>query len=155
LAGVAADRHRRLEALLAATEAVSPTTMTDAVLRTLARMVPAMRPSGERVARAVGMPRRRLHERLVAEGTRYSELLADVRCELARQLLEDTRLPASEIAATLHYSSPGAFSRAFKDWTGRTPRSVRAAAAGDAVRRQRKQSVNEARTQVRPGQTLT
>lgn len=133
VAGAGTDEHGRLEALLAATEAANPTSTTDAVLRALARMVPAMRPSGERVAKAVGMSRRRLHERLAAEGTRYSELLADVRCEIARQLLEGTRLPAADIAATLHYSSPGSFSRAFKDWTGRTPRSVRAA-AGPSIR---------------------
>ncbi len=106
---------------------------TDAVLRTLARLVPASRPSVERVATAVGVSQRRLHERLAAEGTRYSDLLADVRCEIARQLLEDTHLPAGDIAATLHYSSPGAFSRAFKEWTGETPRSVRAIARRPAV----------------------
>lgn len=128
LAGASEDEHRRLASLLASSEAANPTSTTDLVLRTLARMVPAMHPSGERVAIAVGMPRRRLHERLAAEGTRYSDLLADVRCEIARQLLEGTRLPAGDIAATLHYSSPGAFSRAFKEWTGKTPRSVRAAA---------------------------
>ena len=51
----------------------------------------------------------------------YSELLADIRCEIARQLLEGTHMPAGEIATALHYSSPGAFSRAFRAWTGVTP----------------------------------
>jgi AraC-like DNA-binding protein len=153
LAGSSNDEHRRLEALLATSEAASPTSTTDVVLRTLARMVPAMRPSGERVAIAVGVSRRRLHERLAAEGTRYSDLLADVRCEIARQLLEGTRLPAGDIAATLHYSSPGAFSRAFKEWTGRTPRSVRAAAGRRAPLRRtnvRRASQDGRNQQIRP-----
>ena len=56
-------------------------------------------------------------------------LLEDLRCELARQLLEESRLPIGEIAATLHYSKPGAFSRAFRGWTGKTPRAWRLAAS--------------------------
>ncbi len=41
-------------------------------------------------------------------------------------------MPIGEIAATLHYSRPGAFSRAFKGWTGKTPRQWRAAAGRPA-----------------------
>jgi AraC-like DNA-binding protein len=128
VAGASAGEQGRLRALLAESDAAVANSMTEAVLRTLTRMVFAYRPSTDRVATAVGMTRRRLHERLAAEGTRYSDLLADVRCEIARQLLMETRLPAGDVAATLHYSSPGAFSRAFKEWTGTTPRALRATA---------------------------
>jgi AraC-like DNA-binding protein len=128
VAGATAGEHLRLQALLAESDAAIANSMTDVVLRTLTRMVFASRPSADRVAMAVGMTRRRLHERLAAEGCRYSDLLADVRCEIARQLLVETRLPAGDVAATLHYSSPGAFSRAFKEWTGTTPRALRATA---------------------------
>jgi AraC-like DNA-binding protein len=44
---------------------------------------------------------------------------------VAQQLLRDTRLPAAEIAAILRYSNPGAFSRAFRGWSGETPRQWR------------------------------
>ena len=71
------------------------------------------------------MQPRRLRERLEAEGSSVKGLLEDLRYELARQLLEESRLPIGEIAATLQYSKPGAFSRAFKGWTGRTPRQWR------------------------------
>jgi AraC-like DNA-binding protein len=64
-------------------------------------------------------------ERLEAEGSSVKELLADLRCELARQLLEESHMPIGDIASTLHYSKPGAFSRAFKGWTGKTPRQWR------------------------------
>ncbi|MFO1407779.1 MAG: AraC family transcriptional regulator [Steroidobacteraceae bacterium] len=125
LAGASFDGQVRLEALLAESAAVTANSMTDAVLRAITRMVFASRPSADRVAMAFGLTRRRLNDRLAAEGTTYSDLLADVRCEIARQLLTETRLPAGDIAATLHYSSPGAFSRAFKEWTGSTPRELR------------------------------
>jgi len=39
-------------------------------------------------------------------------------------------MPAIEIAAALHYTTPSAFSRAFSHWAGGTnPRRVRTAAA--------------------------
>jgi AraC-like DNA-binding protein len=128
VAGASVGEQGRLRALVAASEAVTAKSMADAVLRTITRMVFTSRPTADSVAIAVGMSRRRLHERLAAEGTTYSDLLADVRHEIARQLLVDTRLPAAAIAATLHYASPGAFSRAFKEWTGTTPRALRATA---------------------------
>ena len=126
LAGASIGGQVRLQALLAESDAVTAKSMTDAVLRTITRMMFASRPSADRVAMAVGMTRRRLSECLAAEGTTYSDLLADVRCEIACQLLVETRLPAGDVAATLHYSSPGAFSRAFKEWTGMLPRALRA-----------------------------
>ena len=84
-----------------------------------------MPPSTDRVAQVLGIKPRRLRERLEAEGSSVKELLEDLRCELARQLLENSRMPIAEIAATLHYSKPGAFSRAFKGWTGKTPQQWR------------------------------
>jgi AraC-like DNA-binding protein len=49
-----------------------------------------------------------------------------VRYEIARQLLEGTRLPLAEIAATLGYSDPSAFTRAFRRWSGHAPAAWRA-----------------------------
>jgi AraC-like DNA-binding protein len=138
VAGAGAGERARLRALLAESNAATANSMTDAVLRTLSRTIFAARPTADSVAMAVGMTRRRLHERLAAEGTRYSDLLADVRCEIARQLLLETRLPAGDVAATLHYSSPGAFSRAFKEWTGTTPRALRATAGRQSITCQRR-----------------
>jgi len=61
------------------------------------------------------------------------------RFEVARQLLNESDMPAGEIAAVLHYSDASAFSRAFKDWSGTAPREwrqeVRRASAGAATGR--------------------
>ncbi|MGL6224237.1 MAG: helix-turn-helix domain-containing protein, partial [Steroidobacteraceae bacterium] len=115
----------RLLALAAELDAARPATATELTMRALTRMVIAMPPSSNKVAAALGISPRRLRERLEAEGSSVKGLLEDLRCELARQLLEESRLPIGEIAATLHYSKPGAFSRAFKAWTGKTPREWR------------------------------
>lgn len=120
------ESRSRVERMIADIEHAQPDTATEQVVRVLARTVMTEPPSGPQVAAALGISQRRLHERLAAEGTSYSSLLADVRCEIARQLLEGTRMPAGEIATTLHYGSPGAFSRAFKAWTGVSPRELRA-----------------------------
>lgn len=148
LAGAPRDEQRRIEALRMHTGTVEDASTVNRVLRALARMVPAMRPSGERVARTLGISRRSLHNRLAAEGTCYSALLADLRCEIARQLLEDTRLPTGDIAETLHYASPGAFSRAFRAWTGSTPRAVRQRARARRTA-QRNQPVSDSPPQIR------
>ncbi len=38
--------------------------------------------------------------------------------EIARQLLENTDMPMTEIAATLDYSDASAFTHAFRGWSG-------------------------------------
>jgi AraC-like DNA-binding protein len=95
---------------------------------TLTQVLIEAPPSVDRVARLLGVSVRTLNRRLAREGTNFTALLEDARSSLARQLLRDTRLPAIEIAATLHYTTPSAFSRAFKGWNrGVSPRRARQA----------------------------
>lgn len=127
VAGADPVARTRLLALAAELDTARPATATELTIRALTRMIIAMPPSTDKVAEVLGIKPRRLRERLEAEGSSVKELLQDLRCELARQLLEESRLPIGEIAATLHYSKPGAFSRAFKGWTRRTPQAWRKA----------------------------
>lgn len=78
------------------------------------------------VAHELGLHPRSLGRRLQATGTSFQALLDEMRAQLARQLLEDTRLPVGRIAASVGYRDPTVFARAFRRWTGRTPRSYRA-----------------------------
>jgi AraC-like DNA-binding protein len=128
VAGADPAAKTRLLALAAELDAARPASATEQTIRALSRMLIATPPSSEKVAEVLGIKSRRLRERLEVEGSSVKGLLDDLRCELARQLLEESRLPIGEIAATLHYSRPGAFSRAFKGWTGKTPRAWRKAA---------------------------
>ena len=79
----------------------------------------------EDVADLLVMNRRTLSRRLRGTGTSYSVIANEVRFETARQLLEDTTVPLSQIAAALGYSEASAFARAFKRWSGKTPTSWR------------------------------
>ena len=77
------------------------------------------------VAKRLGVSDRTLHRRLADEGTSHSELLDEARRERAMILLADRSLSAAEISFLLGYSEPGAFFRAFKRWTGKTPGAYR------------------------------
>jgi AraC-like DNA-binding protein len=106
----------------------APVALGDRVRDALAAMVIGDKPSVDRVAQHLGTTRRTLHRRLAKEGGTFHALVQQVRCHLAQLLLADTRMPLGEIAATLDYSEPAAFSRAFRHWTGTTPSAFRAAA---------------------------
>ncbi|MBN2741261.1 MAG: helix-turn-helix transcriptional regulator [Rhodobacteraceae bacterium] len=54
-----------------------------------------------------------------------SEMLQERRLYEARELLRDTKIPVKEIAASLGYTSPAYFTRAFHAKTGKTPISFR------------------------------
>lgn len=81
----------------------------------------------EAVALRLNMHPRTLVRRLNEAGTTYQALLDDMRAQIAKQLLHDTRSPVSRIAASLGFSDPTVFTRAFRRWTGLSPRQFRAA----------------------------
>jgi AraC-like DNA-binding protein len=77
------------------------------------------------VAGQIGLTARTLQDRLKDEGTSYSEVLETARRELAHRYLREDQLSVPDIALLLGYSEASAFHRAFKRWTGLTPRQYR------------------------------
>jgi AraC-like DNA-binding protein len=77
------------------------------------------------VAGRLGLHERTLGRRLQAAGTTFRQLLDDTRADVAKQLLHDTRSPIARIAESLGYTDATAFTRAFRGWTGMTPREFR------------------------------
>jgi AraC-like DNA-binding protein len=76
----------------------------------------------DNLAMSVATLRRRLDE----EGTSHTEILDEVRHELAKGYLRDPRLAISEIAFMLGFAHVAAFYKAFRRWTsGGTPASFR------------------------------
>jgi AraC-like DNA-binding protein len=59
-----------------------------------------------------------LRRRLEEEGSTYSNLIDEVRFDLARSYLCDSRVSIREISFLLGYSQSKAFYTAFKRWTG-------------------------------------
>ena len=89
------------------------------------------------VAARLRLSRRTLQRRLAAEGTSIEALREEVRRELAVRHLE-RGLPIAEVSYLLGYAEPSVFHRAFRRWTGLTPRAFRAGAAVPPPRRRRR-----------------
>lgn len=82
-------------------------------------------PNCKKVAEKLHMSESTLHRRLIKEGTGYQYLLDQVRFILAKEYLQETNLPASEIGFLLGYSNPANFRRSFKRWSGHSPSKLR------------------------------
>jgi AraC-like DNA-binding protein len=78
------------------------------------------------IAQLFSMHRRTLHRHLQAEGHTFRQVADAVRFELACELLENTDMALSQLAAALQYSELSAFTRAFRRWSGQAPSSWRA-----------------------------
>ncbi len=120
-------RHAALDAQLRAAVQAQNAPLSDKVQRALHRMIFAGTDSAAHLAHFFGLHERALRRRLADEGTSLQQIGRQTRFDLAAQLLRDTRLPAAQIAAALHYSDAAAFTRAFKRWAGATPIAWRAA----------------------------
>ena len=98
---------------------------TSALRRAIRDLLPNGYPTLEAVATTVGTSRRTLQRRLGQADSSYSELVDDVRLELARRLLGDRTTEITQIAGRIGFANPSGFSRAFRRWTGMSPRAYR------------------------------
>lgn len=76
-------------------------------------------------ADALSLSARTLRRKLTESGNSYQDIVNDVKSTMARSYLESSTLTVTEIAARLGFSEPTSFSRAFRLWTGATPREYR------------------------------
>jgi AraC-like DNA-binding protein len=83
--------------------------------------------SAEHVASLFSMHSRTLRRRLAESETTFKALADEGRCALSKEMLANTALDVSQIAASLDYADSSAFTRAFRRWTGTTPAAWRAA----------------------------
>ena len=86
---------------------------------------PAGYPTINGVAVAIGMPIRTLQRRLIDVGLTYSRVVEIRRQREACRKLSGTGQSIAHIAATLGYSDPSSFSRAFKRWSDMSPSDYR------------------------------
>jgi AraC-like DNA-binding protein len=78
----------------------------------------------EKVAREMAISVRTLQKRLEEEGVIFSDLLKDVRQRLAQKYLREN-YSVEQITYLLGFSEPSVFRKAFKKWSGVTPREYR------------------------------
>lgn len=124
--GLRAVLDRQAQALLLALP--QPDELDRALQQVMLRLLPDGNASLRRAARELHLSVRTLQRRLDARNQTWQQLLDQTRKQLAHQYLGDRSLSLGDIALLLGFSEQSAFNRAFRRWTGDTPRRVRASA---------------------------
>lgn len=94
----------------------------DRVERLLIPMLQTGEVSIDEIAGALGLSRQTLFRRLRADGVTFETVLDELRHKLALNYLGVNRSSVKQTARLVGYSDASAFSRAFKRWTGVSPR---------------------------------
>jgi AraC-like DNA-binding protein len=95
----------------------------------ISSMLPHGRVLVEDVARSLGMSERTLARKLSDEGLKFTEILQQLRRDLAVRYLDDRKLHVSKIAWLLGFHEVSSFTHAFQRWTGKAPSQMRTAGA--------------------------
>jgi AraC-like DNA-binding protein len=95
----------------------------------MSSLLPHGRVVADDIARSLGMSKRTLARKLSDEGLNFTEVLQQLRRDLAVRYLDDPKLHISKIAWLLGFNDVSAFTHAFKRWTGKTPSQMRTAGA--------------------------
>jgi AraC-like DNA-binding protein len=82
-------------------------------------------PKIETLSQKLGISVRTLQRKLKEEGRSHQDLLDEMRSELSKRYLQEPKLAICEVAYLLGFSEPSAFHRAFRRWTGITPKEFR------------------------------
>jgi AraC-like DNA-binding protein len=93
----------------------------DRVRRTLGTMLEAGETDVKTLATRLGESTRTLQRALGQRGTSHSQLLDELRRQRAQELL-DAGLRVADVAQRLGFAAPSAFFRAYRRWTGTSPR---------------------------------
>lgn len=101
-AGLVADIHRQLACL------------------------PGQVPTMDDMASKLHLGTRTLRRRLKDENTSYQQVVSEFRVAMAKRYLNETSLPANEVAMLVGYSDPANLYRTFQRETGQTPLQYRA-----------------------------
>jgi AraC-like DNA-binding protein len=76
------------------------------------------------IATSLGLSRKTLFRRLKMEGVTFAKVLDELRHKMALHYLREKKASVNETAYLVGFSDPAAFSRAFKRWTGHSPRTL-------------------------------
>jgi AraC-like DNA-binding protein len=79
--------------------------------------------SMDSIASKLGLSRQTLFRKLKAEGVTFEKVLDELRHNMALHYLSEKKISVNQTAYLLGFSDPAAFSRAFKRWTGSSPRT--------------------------------
>jgi len=101
--------------------------ITHRVKAAIIDLLPSGNVTHEKIAKSLALSVRSLQRKLHQSGTTFRDLLDSTREDLARQYVTDQSVELTETAFLLGFSEHSSFSRAFKRWTGHSPKEVRKA----------------------------
>ncbi len=111
-----------------ADEALERLVKTDTAHRArtaIAKLLPDGSPLRSAIAAELGLSDRTFQRRLADEGISFSDLVEDVRRELAQRHLADSRMTLTDIGYLLGYADQSTFFRASNRWFGESPGEYR------------------------------
>jgi AraC-like DNA-binding protein len=100
-------------------------TIVDSITQAIRPHIGKSALTNSQIASLCNMKPRALSRLLTQNQTTLTTLLNDLKRDVAIKEMENTRCSITEIAANLGYSDPTSFARAFKNWTGKSPREYR------------------------------
>lgn len=100
---------------------VDDNSVSTQVRRLLELSEEARLPNMDEIAEMLNMTSYTLSRKLKSEGNAYQKIKDNLRRDQAVTMLTRQNLSVADIAAQLGFTEPGAFSRAFKHWTGVSP----------------------------------
>ena len=109
---------REMERYLAFVEGTHPADLASTVHDLIRQLLPKGMGRIVPVAARMGISRRTLHRQLAAQGTRFEDLVQQVRIELARDYLADGSLSMTSISELLGFAHLSGFSRWRRRWLG-------------------------------------
>jgi AraC-like DNA-binding protein len=114
--------------------ALNPEQVSTGVRKILMALLPTGSVDQKQVAKRLHMSRSTLCRRLREENTNYKELLDDTRRSLAIEYVREGGYALGYIAFLLGFSDHSNFSRAFRRWTGSSPKAYREPLTGQSQR---------------------
>jgi AraC-like DNA-binding protein len=103
-------------------EGLTPDTVATRVRALLLKAMPSGDLDQDGIARALHQSPSTLQRRLRREGTSYQNLLDSTRREMALEYLREGQHSLADVAFLLGFADQSNFTRAFRRWTGKTPR---------------------------------
>lgn len=95
------------------------------VIEEIAKLLSGGVPQLSDVSKTLGLGARTVQRRLQERGKTFQIMVDEARKQLAQQLVSASSYSLAEIAFLTGFSEQSAFSRAFKRWSGQSPRAYR------------------------------
>lgn len=115
------DQHLEKELAVQTKDQGLEQTVRRAVANVLSEGVPTL----SSISSELGIGPRTLQRRLSDHGVSFQSVVDSARNNLAKKLLRETEYSLVEVAFLTGFSEQSGFTRAFKRWSGKTPRSYR------------------------------